>query len=75
MVLTKTRNDLKPPETTYNEQGTTWNDLQRPTTSNKRPEMTYETTYKKQGTTWNDLQRARNNLKRSIKSTIQPKTT
>ena len=30
----------------------TWNDLQQPTTSKKRP----ETTYNKQETTWNDLQ-------------------
>ena len=29
-VLTKTRNDLKQPETT-------WNDLKRPTTSKKQP--------------------------------------
>ena len=45
------RNDLKQPETTYNGQKTTWNDLQR---ARKRP----ETTYSKQETTWNDLQRA-----------------
>ena len=41
MVLTKTRNDLKRP-TPYNEQETTWNDLQP--------------TYNEQETTWNDLQ-------------------
>ena len=45
-VLTKTRNDLKrietiyneqtPPETTYNKQETTWNDLKQPTVSKKR---------------------------------------
>ena len=29
MVFTKTRNDLKRPEMTYNEQETTWNDAQR----------------------------------------------
>ena len=52
MVLTKTRNDLKRPETTYNEQETNWNDLQQPATSKKRPEMTYETTYNEQETTW-----------------------
>ena len=41
-----TSNDLKPPETT-------WNDLQQPTTSKKRP----ETTYNEQETTWSDLKR------------------
>ena len=53
MVLTKMRNDLKRPETTYNEPETTWNDLQRLTTSKKGHEAT-----------WNDLQQARNDLKR-----------
>ena len=40
-VLTKTWNDLKQPETTYNEQETTRNDLQRARNDPKRPEMTY----------------------------------
>ena len=51
-VLTKTRNNLKRPETTYNEQETTWNDLQQPTAGKKWPEMIYETTYNEQETTW-----------------------
>ena len=42
-------------KTTYNEQETTWNNLQRPTTSKKRPEMIYEKTNNGQETTWNDL--------------------
>ena len=39
-------------------QGTTWNDLQRPTTTKKRP----ETTHNKQETTWNHPQRVKQNL-------------
>ena len=50
-VLTKTRNDLKRPETTYN-------DLQRARNNMKWP----ETTYSKQDTTWNDPQQVRHNL-------------
>ena len=63
--FTTTRNDLKRPETIYNEQEMTWNDLprarndlkqsrasmKRPTVTQKRP----ETTHNKQKTTWNDL--------------------
>ena len=48
--------NLKRPETTYNEQETTWNDLQRARNDLKWP----ITTCKEQETTWNDLQRARN---------------
>ena len=62
-VLTKTRNNLKRPTTTYNEQETTWNDLQR---------------HNEQETTWNDLQRARNDLKRPETTSMgkkQPETT
>ena len=55
---------LKQPETTYNEQKTTWNDLNRPTTSKKW----IETTYNKQETTWNDVKLPRVSKKR-------PKTT
>ena len=51
LVLTKTRNDLKQPETTYNEQEMTWNDLQQARNDLKR----HETTYNEQETTWNDL--------------------
>ena len=43
LVLTKTRYNLKRSETT-------WNDLQRPTTSKKRP----ETTHNEKNTTYND---------------------
>ena len=57
-VLTKTRKDLKRSTTTFNEQKTTWNDLQRSTMSKKRP----ETTYNKQETAWNNPQRVRHNL-------------
>ena len=57
-VLAKTRNDLKWPEATYNEQKATCYDLQPPTMSKKRPEMTYN----EQDTTWNDPQRVRHNL-------------
>ena len=55
LVLPKTRNDLKRPETTFNEQETTWkdlqparNDLKRPTTSKIHPTIT-----------WTYLQRAK----------------
>ena len=44
IVLTKTRNDLKRPETT-------WNVLQRPKNDLKRPEKTYN----EQEMTWNHL--------------------
>ena len=71
LLFTKSRNDLKQPETTYNEQETTWNGLKRPTASKNRP----ETTYGEQETTWNDLQRARNNLKRPTTSKTQPTIT
>ena len=51
-VLTKTRNDLKWPEMTYNDLQWARNDLKQPTT-----------TYNKQETTWNNLHQARNDLK------------
>ena len=58
LLLTKTRNDLKRPERIYNEQETTWNnlqraknDLKRPKTSKKRP----ETAHNEWDTTYNDL--------------------
>ena len=55
MVLTKTRNDLKRHEMTYNEQETTYNDLQRARNDLKRPK-----TSKTQPTmTWAYLQRAK----------------
>ena len=66
MVITKTRNDLKQPETI-------WNYLKQPTTNKKRPETTYndlqrpEKTYNEQETTWkrpNDPQLVRHNLQR-----------
>ena len=63
-ILTKARNDLKRPETTYKtymEQETTWNELKRPTTSKKRPEISRRT-YNEQEATWNDPQRVRHNL-------------
>ena len=63
-VLTKMRNDLKRPETTYNKLQRARNNLKQPTT-----------TYNEQETTWNDLQRARNDLKRPITSKKQPETT
>ena len=59
MVLTKTRNDLKRPTTTYNEQETTWNDLQHARYDLKQPAMSKkqpERTYNEQEMTWNDLQ-------------------
>ena len=59
-VLTKTRNNLKRPTTTYKEQKTTWNDLQRTRNDLKRP----TTTYNEQETTWNDPQQVRHNLQR-----------
>ena len=36
-VLTKTRNDIRGPETTYNVQEATWNDLQRERNDMKQP--------------------------------------
>ena len=61
----------KRPETTCNEQETTWNnlqrakkDLKRPTTSKKQPE-----------TTWNKLEQERNDIKRPTLSKEQPETT
>ena len=53
-----TLNDLKWPTTTWNKQETTWNKIQRSTTSKKWP----ETTYNEQETTWNNLQWVRHNL-------------
>ena len=66
MVLTKTRNDLKGPETTcngYNEQETTWNNLQRSEKTYNEQETTHkrlttrmkrpETTHKEQDRTYN----------------------
>ena len=43
-VLTKTRNNLKRPETTFSEPEMTWNNLQRP-----------ETTHNEQDTAYSDL--------------------
>ena len=63
-VLTKTRNDLKRPETIWNDLQRERNDLERPTT-----------TYNEQETTWNNLQRARNDLKRPTTSKTQPTMT
>ena len=70
-VLTKMRNDLKWAETT-------WNNLQRPTTSKKQPETNWNNlqqtrnnlklptmTYNKQETTWNKPQQARNELQQA----------
>ena len=51
-------NDLKQPTRTYNEQKTTWNDLQRTRNDLKKP----TTTYNEQETTWNDPQQVRDNL-------------
>ena len=75
-VLTKTRNDLKRPQTTYNDLQQARNDLKRPRTIYNEQETTWnnlqrpttskkrpETTYNEQETIWNDLQRARNNMK------------
>ena len=70
LVLTKTRNGLKRPETTYNDLSkhkATWNDLQRSTTSKKR----HETTCNEQETTLSNLQRARNDLKQPTMSKAQ----
>ena len=59
LVLTKKRNDLKQPTTTYNERETIWNDLQRARNDLKRP-----TTNKTQPTmTWTYLQRAKKRRK------------
>ena len=55
-VFTKTRNDPKRPETMYNEQETTWNDLKWPATGKEQP----ETIYNEQETIWNDLKWRRN---------------
>ena len=78
LVLTRTRNNLKRSETT-------WNDLQRPATSKKRPETTYNELQRtrndlkrpitKKKRPENDLQRARNNLKGPTTSKTQPTTT
>ena len=43
----------KRPETTYNEQEMTWNDMEQPSAIKKR----HETTQGEQKTAWNDLQR------------------
>ena len=77
-VLTKTRNDLKRPETTYNEQKTTWNDLQRTRNNLKRPTTSkkwIETTYNEQETTWNNLKRAWNDMKQPTVSKKRHETT
>ena len=63
LVLAKTRNDLKWPETIYSEQETTWSDLQRPTTSKKQPK-----------TTCNEQEMTRNDLKRPSTSKKRPET-
>ena len=61
--------------------GTTWNDLKRPETTKKRPEMTYNdlqrarNDLKRPETTWNNLQRVRNDLKRPKTSKKRPETT
>ena len=70
-VLTKTRNDLRRPKTTWNDLQRARNDLKRPGTSKKW----LETTYNEQETTWNDLQQARNDLKWPTTSKKQPKMT
>ena len=70
-VLTKTRDDLKWPETNWNNLQQARNNLKWLTTSKKRPEMTYN----EQETTWNDLQQARNDLKWPVMSKKQPETT
>ena len=51
--------------------GMTWNNLKRHTTSNKRPEMTYN----EQETTWSNLKQAVNELKWPMTSKAQPTTT
>ena len=51
--------------------GMTWNNLKRPTTSKKRPEMTYN----EQETTWSNLKQAVNELKWPMTSKAQPTTT
>ena len=78
LVLTKMSNDLKQPETTYNEQETTWNNLQRTRNNLKRP----TTTYNKQKMTSNNLKqpgnslrRVRNDLKQPTMSKTQPTMT
>ena len=57
-VLTKKRNDLKQPETTYNKQEKTWNDLQRTRNNLKQPKTSskwIKMTHDKYGTTYNNL--------------------
>ena len=58
VILTKTRNNLKP-EATYEKQETIWNNLKQLTTSKKQP----ETTYSEQEMTWDNQQWARNDMK------------
>ena len=65
--FTTTRNDLKRPETIYNEQEMTWNDLPRARNDLKQSRASkkrLETAYRDSETTWNDPQQAKNNLKR-----------
>ena len=64
-VLTKPRNDLKQPKTTYNEKETTWNDLRQQARNKQKPP---KTTYNEQQMTWNDLKQARNDLKQPATS-------
>ena len=66
-----TWNDLKRARNDLTDLQRARNDLKWPTTSKKRPEMTYneqETIYNEQETTWNDLQRARNDMKRPTRT-------
>ena len=60
IILIQAYENVERPETTYNKQETTWNDLEQPRAIKKR----HETTYPKQETTWNDLQQARNILQK-----------
>ena len=74
MVLTKTRNDLKRPETTYNKQETTWNDLNEQETNRNDLEravndLKWPTTSKTQpATTWTYQQQAKKDSKRPTTS-------
>ena len=60
IILLQAYKNVERPETTYNKQETTLNDLERPRATKKR----HETTYPKQETTWNNLQQAKNILKK-----------
>ena len=64
-------NDLKQPTRTYNEQKTTWNDLQRTRNDLKKP----TTTYNEQETTWNDLQQPTTSTKQPEATCNEQETT